>query len=473
MLATSTANSEPILLNDAAANVASGGEVQSAPACGEASSVQGKLDDNGEAMSEPVTISGEVLAILSSLRRDGKLPSLSGIDLTASMQLSLGFSYDASRIARDAFLVLSWPASASGTSPASASPPAAAGNRNRALPRRIGLQILEVDTRLQGPWLETFSFDETDLALTPAAAPSPTPAEASSVGATAAVPAASPVAASPVAVSPVAASPVGVDATAEAMASAGASKDAALRARLRPVFERFDLDGSGAVSTVEFGSICQAMDMALSAEQLRAMMAEADPDRSGGVDFDEFVTLLQRQLGADGGGAAGGVPLLGLASIFSQATSFFGLFNPLSWFAPAAGEAAEAAPPPPPPPPRPSARRKNEPRSPVRVYGRGRWLRSGSAGGSAGDSPPRTGPYAKFYSPGLRHGLPPTAQAQTPPDFVLSALSPGRKIGGFYQSVHLTPSQKQYEMAWHKWRNPCRPEVADFGHGMRRGYVDQ
>lgn len=55
-----------------------------------------------------------------------------------------------------------------------------------------------------------------------------------------------------------------------------------LRAQLQPVFNKFDQDGSGAVSTDEMGKMIAALRMDISKEQLAALMKEADPDGSGG-----------------------------------------------------------------------------------------------------------------------------------------------------------------------------------------------
>ena len=60
-----------------------------------------------------------------------------------------------------------------------------------------------------------------------------------------------------------------------------------LRVRLRPVFERFDSDGSGAVSSAEMSAIISHLGMEVTAEQLSTLMTEADPDGSGEIDFDE------------------------------------------------------------------------------------------------------------------------------------------------------------------------------------------
>ena len=116
---------------------------------------------------------------------------------------------------------------------------------------------------------------------------------------------------------------------------------AELRKRLRPIFDKFDADRSGAVSADELGRLLKQIKLERTPAQLKALMAEADPDRSGDVDFTEFVDALHKQM-ATGGGE--------LTAVVTQTTSFFGFLNPLSWFAkppPAAEVVAEHAPTPP------------------------------------------------------------------------------------------------------------------------------
>ena len=126
------------------------------------------------------------------------------------------------------------------------------------------------------------------------------------------------------------------------------SSESDLRLKLRPVFDKFDVDHSGSVSTAEMGAMLTQIGMQKTPRELKKLMVEADPDGSGEIDFDEFVTVLNKQM-KDGGG--------GLFSVFAGASSLFGFVNPLSWFS------SKEDPEPPPP----------GPRSPVVAYGGGRW----------------------------------------------------------------------------------------------------
>ena len=120
-----------------------------------------------------------------------------------------------------------------------------------------------------------------------------------------------------------------------------------LRQKLRPVFDKFDVDHSGSVSTSEMGKMLSQIGMHKSPEELKQLMVEADPDGSGEIDFNEFVAVLSKQM-KDGGG--------GLFSVFTGASSLFGFLNPLSWFG---GQDSPRLP--------------AGPRSPVRAYGGGSW----------------------------------------------------------------------------------------------------
>ena len=69
-------------------------------------------------------------------------------------------------------------------------------------------------------------------------------------------------------------------------------------------------------------NILKQLQITMSAEAIGTMMREADPDDSGEVDFDEFVSVLTKQMEAGGQ----------LASVVNSASDFFGFLNPLTWF---------------------------------------------------------------------------------------------------------------------------------------------
>jgi len=106
------------------------------------------------------------------------------------------------------------------------------------------------------------------------------------------------------------------------------------RAQLRKVFDKFDVDGSGSVSTSEMTKMLKMLKVEKSPAEVGQMMKDADPDGSGEVDFEEFVSALQK------GGE--------MTNVFSGAANFFGFLNPMSWFG-----GGEETPAPPPPAPKP------------------------------------------------------------------------------------------------------------------------
>ena len=64
------------------------------------------------------------------------------------------------------------------------------------------------------------------------------------------------------------------------------------RERLQEVFDEFDADGSGAVSTCEMVKICEALGVEKSADEISELMRVSDPDGSGNIDFEEFVKAM-------------------------------------------------------------------------------------------------------------------------------------------------------------------------------------
>ena len=61
----------------------------------------------------------------------------------------------------------------------------------------------------------------------------------------------------------------------------------ASRAKVRQVFDSFDTDGSGTVSTDELQRLIDACGLSISEEEVSQIMDEADADNSGEVDFDD------------------------------------------------------------------------------------------------------------------------------------------------------------------------------------------
>ncbi|GMI12669.1 hypothetical protein TrVE_jg3124 [Triparma verrucosa] len=57
-------------------------------------------------------------------------------------------------------------------------------------------------------------------------------------------------------------------------------------------FRSFDDDGSGTIDASELKSILTQIDDKLSADDIKAMMAEADVDGDGTINYEEFANML-------------------------------------------------------------------------------------------------------------------------------------------------------------------------------------
>ena len=97
-----------------------------------------------------------------------------------------------------------------------------------------------------------------------------------------------------------------------------------LRVNLRRVFDDFDNDGSGTISTAEFQTILAAANVSISEEEATRLVEAADTDGSGEISFDEFLACLEKEL-ANGDRD-------GMLAIVTKTESFFKWANPLSWF---------------------------------------------------------------------------------------------------------------------------------------------
>ena len=77
---------------------------------------------------------------------------------------------------------------------------------------------------------------------------------------------------------------------------------ALLMAKSRRIFDQFDQDGSGFVSTSEVTRMVKMLKLGLTRSQVKEMVAAADLDMSGQISFEEFVALLKEYKVSGGGG---------------------------------------------------------------------------------------------------------------------------------------------------------------------------
>eukprot|EP00304_Pavlova_gyrans_P011289 CAMPEP_0206050166 /NCGR_PEP_ID=MMETSP1466-20131121/28543_1 /ASSEMBLY_ACC=CAM_ASM_001126 /TAXON_ID=44452 /ORGANISM="Pavlova gyrans, Strain CCMP608" /LENGTH=389 /DNA_ID=CAMNT_0053425273 /DNA_START=24 /DNA_END=1194 /DNA_ORIENTATION=+ len=73
--------------------------------------------------------------------------------------------------------------------------------------------------------------------------------------------------------------------------------------KLDQVFHSFDLDGNDSISVSELEAVTHALGLALTKQEVHDMLSEADADKSGEVDYAEFVKVMEHHLpkvGQDG-----------------------------------------------------------------------------------------------------------------------------------------------------------------------------
>ncbi|XP_010548415.1 PREDICTED: calcium-binding protein CML19 [Tarenaya hassleriana] len=68
------------------------------------------------------------------------------------------------------------------------------------------------------------------------------------------------------------------------------------RREIREVFDLFDIDGSGTIDAAELSVAMRTLGFEINDEQINELMAEVDKDRSGAIDFDEFVQMMTTKL---------------------------------------------------------------------------------------------------------------------------------------------------------------------------------
>merc|ERR1711937_295627 len=64
----------------------------------------------------------------------------------------------------------------------------------------------------------------------------------------------------------------------------------------KDAFDIFDEDNSGTVSTSELASVMRTLGQDIDEKEVGIMISEVDSDGSGEIDFEEFCTLMARQM---------------------------------------------------------------------------------------------------------------------------------------------------------------------------------
>lgn len=67
-------------------------------------------------------------------------------------------------------------------------------------------------------------------------------------------------------------------------------------ANLRVAFNMFDLDRDGAITAEELGQVMNNLGQATKGKELKAMIMDVDVDRSGNVDFYEFLQMMTQRM---------------------------------------------------------------------------------------------------------------------------------------------------------------------------------
>ena len=64
----------------------------------------------------------------------------------------------------------------------------------------------------------------------------------------------------------------------------------------REAFQAFDKDGNGSISTKELGTVMRSLRQNLSEAEIKQMIEIVDEDKSGTIDFKEFLNLMARNM---------------------------------------------------------------------------------------------------------------------------------------------------------------------------------
>ena len=72
--------------------------------------------------------------------------------------------------------------------------------------------------------------------------------------------------------------------------------DSEIEEEIREAFRVFDKEGNGFISTTELSLVMQNIGDVLSEEETDELIAEADIDGDGNVNYEEFVAMLFREV---------------------------------------------------------------------------------------------------------------------------------------------------------------------------------
>ena len=64
--------------------------------------------------------------------------------------------------------------------------------------------------------------------------------------------------------------------------------------KAREMFDHFDRDGNGAITTAELAELLRSLGKSGDPAEVAQLMASADLDRDGSIDFSEFLSLAGR-----------------------------------------------------------------------------------------------------------------------------------------------------------------------------------
>lgn len=74
----------------------------------------------------------------------------------------------------------------------------------------------------------------------------------------------------------------------------GFNSDSNSETTLQTVFEEFDKDGKGIFGAAEFERVAASVGEHFSAAEVDQIIEFADKDRDGGINFEEFVTIVTK-----------------------------------------------------------------------------------------------------------------------------------------------------------------------------------